>query len=158
VYALLTARRTGLNYAAPRRITDIVHRGGTMDRALQIIYVEDESDIRIVGTLALEANAAFRVRAYDNGADAVRGALESPPDLVLSDMLMEGLDGEQTLAALKARPETAAVPVIFLTSLVEAADVARYQKLGAIGVIAKPFDPRTLATKVLAMLLAHHAA
>jgi len=129
-----------------------------MNRPLHIIYVEDESDIRSVGTLALEANGAFRVRAYDNGVDAVRGACESPPDLVLADVLMEGLDGEQTLAALQARPETAYVPVIFITAQINAADVARYRKLGAIGVIAKPFDPRTLAAKVLAMLEAHRAS
>lgn len=66
------------------------------------------------------------------------------PDVILLDMMMPGLDGPATLGLLKERAETARVPVIFLTARAGTVGEEELLGLGAEGVIAKPFDPRTL--------------
>jgi two-component system OmpR family response regulator len=66
--------------------------------------------------------------------------------------MMPTMDGSQTLAALRAQPETAATPVIFLTAKAVQVEVERMRALGAAGVLIKPFDPRTLAGDVRALL------
>jgi DNA-binding response OmpR family regulator len=67
-------------------------------------------------------------------------------------MMMPMMDGSQTIAALRMQKETATTPVIFLTAKTIAADIQGMKDLGAAGVLIKPFDPRTLASDVLALL------
>jgi CheY-like chemotaxis protein len=62
--------------------------------------------------------------------------------------MMPGMDGPATLAELRKLPNTAHTPVLFMTAKVQAAEVAHYKSLGALGVIAKPFDPMLLAQQV----------
>ena len=120
-----------------------------MARSLKhILYVEDEPDIQVVGKLALESVGGFSVRVCDRGSDALTLAREQPPDLILLDVMMPELDGPSTLKALRNEPALAAIPVIFLTAKVAADEVMAYRALGAIGVIAKPFDPMQLAATV----------
>jgi two-component system OmpR family response regulator len=61
-------------------------------------------------------------------------------------VMMPGMDGPETLAALRQRPSD--IPVIFMTARVQTHEVLRYRELGAADVIAKPFDPMTLADTV----------
>jgi len=61
---------------------------------------------------------------------------------------MPGLDGPSTLQTLRADPATAGFPVIFMTAKVQSHEIARFIDLGALGVIAKPFDPMTLASTI----------
>ena len=58
------------------------------------------------------------------------------------------MDGPATLQALRSLPNTARVPAIFMTAKVQPSEVARYKEIGVAGVIAKPFDPMTLAQSV----------
>jgi CheY-like chemotaxis protein len=83
-----------------------------------------------------------------NGAEALAKAAEAPPDLILLDVMMPEMDGFSVLRALRARPEGAAVPVVFLTARTPDGD--EYRKSGADGVIAKPFDPHGLVERVRA--------
>jgi CheY-like chemotaxis protein len=62
--------------------------------------------------------------------------------------MMPGMDGPTTLEALRRRPDAAGIPVIFMTARVQGHEMARYRELGAVEVIAKPFDPMTLADTV----------
>ncbi|HEY6556409.1 MAG TPA: response regulator [Polyangiaceae bacterium] len=117
-------------------------------RLKNILYVEDEPDIQVVGKLALESVGGFTVRVCDRGAQALALARQDPPDLILLDVMMPELDGPSTLRALRQEPALAATPVIFLTARVAADEVMGYRALGAIGVIAKPFDPMQLAANV----------
>lgn len=117
----------------------------------RILYVEDENDIQVVARLALENVGGFEVEICSSGAEALEVVDRFAPDLVLLDSMMPGLDGPGTLMALRARPESASIPVVFLTARVQAREVARYKAMGAIGVIAKPFDPMQLAAKVRAI-------
>jgi DNA-binding response OmpR family regulator len=86
------------------------------------------------------------------GAEGVRRAAEDPPDAILLDMMMPFMNGSETLAALRAQPETALTPVIFLTAKSVQVEVERMKALGAAGVLIKPFDPRTLAADLRALL------
>jgi CheY-like chemotaxis protein len=111
----------------------------------KILLVEDEPDIRAVAQLALEVVGDFTVRLCDGGEAALAALAEFAPDLVLLDVMMPGMDGPATLAALRALPQGGDVPVIFMTAKVQPAEIEGYRRLGAIGVVAKPFDPMALA-------------
>ncbi len=114
----------------------------------RIMYAEDEPDIQAVARLALEMLGGFQVRVCGNGQEALAAVRDFAPDLILLDVMMPGMDGPSTLERLRADPATAGIPVIFLTAKVQPAEVVHYQSLGALNVIAKPFDPMTLAAQV----------
>lgn len=114
----------------------------------RILYVEDEPDIQAVAKLALEMVGGYQVIICSNGQQALDTVGDFVPDLILLDVMMPGMDGPATLQKLRANLPTASIPVIFLTAKVQPNEVAQYQALGALNVIAKPFDPMTLAAQV----------
>jgi two-component system, OmpR family, response regulator len=116
-----------------------------------ILYVEDDPDIREVVTMALEVVGGYQVSVASSGRDALRHLATSTPDLILLDVMMPGMDGPTTLGELRARPELAGTPVVFITAKVQAAEIEYFKSLGAVDVIAKPFDPVALAGQVQAI-------
>ena len=114
----------------------------------RILYVEDEPDIQAVAKLALELVGGFTVKVCSSGEEALREVEAFAPQMILLDVMMPVMDGPGTLKALRERSAVAAVPVAFMTAKVQPQEVARYTDLGALGVIAKPFDPITLASDV----------
>jgi CheY-like chemotaxis protein len=119
-----------------------------MMKLQRILYVEDEPDIQAVAKLALEMVGGFQVMICSGGQQALDTVDNFAPDLILLDVMMPGMDGPTTLQNLRANPATASIPVIFLTAKVQPNEVAQYQALGGLNVIAKPFDPMTLAAQV----------
>lgn len=117
----------------------------------KILHVEDEEDIQEVAKMALEAIGGLTVRSCSNGEDALSVAPEFNPDLFLLDVMMPGMDGPETFQALQKLPGFEDIPVIFMTAKVMEAEVARFKELGALGVIAKPFDAMTLADEIKAL-------
>jgi two-component system OmpR family response regulator len=120
---------------------------------LKVLYVDDEPDIREVGSMALELDGSMEVSPASSGPEALsllEGGLR--PDAILLDVMMPGMDGPAVLAELKKRPELAQIPVIFITARAQAHELARFESLGAIGVITKPFDPMTLSIELRAVL------
>ncbi|MFE0752611.1 response regulator [Inquilinus sp. NPDC058860] len=117
----------------------------------RILYVEDDADIRSVAGFALEAVGGFVLAACASGEEALTQAPGFAPQLLLLDVMMPGMDGPETLAALRALPGTAATPAVFMTAKVQPQEVARYRALGAIDVISKPFDPMTLSDEIRAI-------
>jgi two-component system, OmpR family, response regulator len=113
----------------------------------RILFVEDDPDIQTVATMALESLGGFSVLACGSGAEALSRLDGFAPDLVLLDVMMPGMDGPATLAALRQRP-AGVVPVVFMTARVQAHEVAQYRRMGAADVIAKPFDPMALSETV----------
>lgn len=113
-----------------------------------VLLVDDEPDIRRIGELSLRGVGRLEVLLASSGAEAVELAARAQPDVILLDVMMPGMDGPSTLAALRARPETAQIPVVFVTAKVQRREVDHYRALGAAGVVAKPFDPMTLAADV----------
>lgn len=117
----------------------------------KILYVEDDDDIRTIAQLALETVGGFVLKSCGGGAQALREGPGFAPDLILLDVMMPGMDGPSTLAALREHAALKAVPVIFMTAKVQPDEIAHYRALGALDVIAKPFDPMTLADQVRAI-------
>ena len=113
-----------------------------------VLLIDDEADIRTIGELALSGVGGLEVFLADSGETGLLLAKEKKPDVVLLDVMMPGLDGPSTFERLREDPETASVPVIFMTAKIQKHEVDRYRDLGATGIIAKPFDPMSLADEV----------
>jgi CheY-like chemotaxis protein len=122
--------------------------------ALQVLYVDDEPDIREIAALALGIDPALTPHLAASGAEALAmlQAGQVKPDVIMLDVMMPGMDGPAVLAALRAAPATAHVPVVFITARTQPQDRERLLQLGAVAVIAKPFDPMTLAKELRAAL------
>ena len=116
--------------------------------AIRILHVDDEPDIREVVELSLALDPDITVQSCCSGREALAVAAEWEPDIILLDVMMPGLDGPATLAQLRQNANTAQFPVVFMTARTQACEVARFRALGAAGVIAKPFDPMTLAASL----------
>ena len=120
-----------------------------MSAALErILYVEDEPDIQEIARLALELTGGFKVEVCDSGQAALGLAESFCPDLILLDVMMPGMDGPATLAALRGTSFGGEIPVIFMTAKVQPQEVRGYRYLGVLDVIAKPFDPMTLTRRI----------
>jgi CheY-like chemotaxis protein len=115
---------------------------------MKILIVDDESDIRRIARLSLAKVGGMQVVEAANGPDAVARAEAERPDAILLDVMMPGLDGPATLAQLRSRAATQAIPVIFLTAKAMASEVERLKALGAAAVLTKPFDPMQLPAQV----------
>ena len=121
----------------------------TTARLSQILYVEDDPDIQIVAKIALEVVGGFSLKICSSGARALMEVQAGfVPDLLLLDVMMPNMDGPTTLAELRKLAATSATPVVFMTAKVQSSELAYYKSLGAIGVIAKPFDPMELSGQV----------
>ena len=120
-----------------------------MNRELtRILYVEDDPDIQAISMMVLETISGFTVEPCASGSEALQKAVAFQPDLVLLDVMMPGMDGPETLKGLRSFPELQSTPVVFMTAKVQPQEVRGYLDLGAVGVIAKPFDPMTLAQEL----------
>lgn len=120
----------------------------SVPRLNTILYVEDDVDIATVAKLALEAVGGFSVTLCHSGEEAIERASSFTPDLILLDVMMPGMDGPATLKVLQAIPAIAGIPVVFMTAKVQPQEIAQFKALGALEIIAKPFDPMSLAGAV----------
>jgi CheY-like chemotaxis protein len=118
----------------------------------RILIIDDEEDIRDVAALSLETVAGWDVAVASSGAQGLARAIEHPPDAILLDVMMPGMDGPTTLRELRKNPVTAKIPVLLLTAKVQASDQRRFADLGVEAVLFKPFDPMTLSTRIAAAL------
>lgn len=114
----------------------------------RILYVEDDPDIQTIAMMVLETLNGFVMAACSSGSEALLKAVAFNPDLILLDVMMPVMDGPETLKQLRNFPSLATTPVIFMTAKVQPQEVQYYLDLGALGVIAKPFDPMTLAQQL----------
>ena len=101
--------------------------------------------------MALETVGGFTVETCISGKEAVQKAPGFAPDLIVLDVMMPGMDGPETLLALRALPGLKDTPVIFMTAKAMAPEIQKYKDLGALDVIPKPFDPMTLSDQIKAI-------
>jgi len=107
--------------------------------ASRILLVEDNPSYTKLARLLLE-HCGFRVEAAGTADEGIRIARETPPDLILIDMHLTGMDGLQALAALKAEPGTRSVPAIALTAdrILDASEVQAARRAGFVDFVEKP--------------------
>ncbi len=117
--------------------------------ALKVLYVEDDPDIQTIARIALEDIGKLDVRACESGAQALEAIENFRPDLMLLDVMMPAMDGPTLLTHLRKTANGATAKVIFMTARVQQNEVQQYLSLGAVHVIAKPFDPLTLADQIV---------
>jgi len=114
----------------------------------RILYVEDEPDIQAVAKLALEQVGRFTLEVCSSGQEALDKAVEFAPQLMLLDVMMPEMDGPTTLKKLRAVGGLESTPAIFMTARVQPHEIQEYIDMGAVDVIAKPFDPMTLSGQI----------
>jgi len=114
----------------------------------KILHVDDEKDMRAVAKLALESVGGFELTSCASGPEALDHVAQAAPDLIMLDVMMPDMDGPSTLLELRKREASAEIPVIFMTAATQAEEIDRLMQLGAIGVIAKPFNPMKLSEEV----------
>jgi DNA-binding response OmpR family regulator len=120
--------------------------------ARKLLVVDDDPDIRRIAGLALERIGGFQVTLAEDARGALEAAARDPPDLVLLDVSMPGVDGPAALVALRQLEATARVPVVFFTAASSDAEVERLLGLGAAGVVPKPFEVADLPKRIRAIL------
>lgn len=130
----------------------LIHRRGVSVKKCQsVLYVDDDPDICAVVQTTLCLIAGLDVQSTNSGERAIDLAYELRPDLIILDVMMPGLDGPSTYKRIRENALIADIPVIFMTAKVLPKEIDQYLRLGAIGVIGKPFDPIALGDEVVAL-------
>ena len=118
----------------------------------RILVIEDDPDIALSLRLKLERDGGFEVVTAHDGGAGLRLAVERPPDLVLLDLNLPGMDGFEVCRQLRKTPATAATPVIMLTARIGESDRVAGLDMGADDYITKPFSPKEALARVRAVL------
>ena len=116
-----------------------------------VLIVDDEADV--VDLLRYKLHGAgFKVLIADNGLLALRTAREHRPDLIVLDLMLPEMSGEDVCRELKKDPDTAAIPVLMLTAKGQSSERIAGLEIGADDYITKPFSPRELVLRAEAVL------
>jgi DNA-binding response OmpR family regulator len=118
-----------------------------MSEGPRVLLVDDDPAMLRL----LEVNfrlAGFVVETASRGDDAVTRAIAAPPDALVLDVMMPGLDGYQVGARVREEPSMAATPIVFLTARAMDEDRETGEALGSVDYLTKPFDPQDLVATV----------
>ncbi|MGH9196898.1 MAG: response regulator transcription factor [Acidimicrobiia bacterium] len=121
----------------------------------RIAIVEDDRDIAELIQRYLDKDG-FRTEILASGAEALAEARKQPPDLILLDLMLPGLDGLEVCRMLRMDSATAHIPIIILTARGEESDRIVGLELGADDYVTKPFSPKELVARVRALLRRVH--
>jgi len=117
----------------------------------KILVVEDGEDIQELVRFNL-VREGYDVTCSDSGEDAIAAARQDPPDLVVLDLMLPGVDGLEVCKVLRGESKTAGCAIVMLTAKGEEADVVTGLELGADDYVTKPFSPRVLLARIKAVL------
>src|SRR5438105_15358819 len=117
----------------------------------RILVVDDEPDILELVQYNL-GKAQYDVVGVESGEEALVQVHSIPPDLIVLDLMLPGVDGLEVCRALKRDTRTAGIPIVMLTARSEDADVVAGLELGADDYLTKPFSPRVLLARIKAVL------
>jgi signal transduction histidine kinase len=124
----------------------------TEHRHYSRILVVDDNPADVDVLIDQLAEAGFEVAVAEDGEDGLEQSQYKPPDLILLDVALPGIDGFETCRRLKAAERTQAVPVIFMTSLTELADKVHGFAMGGVDYIPKPIQPAEVLARVRTQL------
>tara|TARA_B100001248_G_C27398214_1_gene467455 strand:+ start:6871 stop:7251 length:381 start_codon:yes stop_codon:yes gene_type:complete len=118
---------------------------------MRILIAEDDKNISTILAITLEQIGDHKVTAVENGQLAINELKQQAYDLILMDAMMPEKDGATACQEIK---ETMGIttPVIFLTAKTDETSVNHFYELGAIGVIAKPFEPISVCDEIFDIL------
>lgn len=119
----------------------------------RILVVDDVATNRIVMKVKL-ASACYTVEQAENGAEALKAARDTRPDLILLDVVMPDMSGLEVCRALKADPETADIPIVLITALSDRTAKMDGLEAGADDFLTKPVEEVTLLARVRSLLRA----
>ena len=120
-----------------------------MTRPLRVLHVDDDADIREIALLSLETVGGLDVLQCASGREALDGIDAFQPDVLLLDVMMPEMSGQQLLTEIRKLPGMSGVPAIFMTARVQPAEIAAFRELGAADVSQKPFDPMALSSQLI---------
>ncbi|HEY9819778.1 MAG TPA: response regulator [Candidatus Sericytochromatia bacterium] len=113
-----------------------------------VILIVDDTPTNLEVLLDFLEDSGFKVLVAEDGESAIEGAEYAPPDLILLDIIMPGIDGFETCRRLKTNQATQDIPVIFMTALTEAVDKVRGLSLGAVDYITKPLQHEEVLARI----------
>jgi DNA-binding response OmpR family regulator len=117
----------------------------------RIVVADDEADIRrlIVFTLKRRGHQVFEASSGDEALALIKEVL---PDLVVLDVMMPGLSGPEVTRRLKSNRDTVDIPVLLVSAMGQASEIASGLSSGASAYLVKPFKPQELAAQVSTLL------
>jgi two-component system alkaline phosphatase synthesis response regulator PhoP len=122
----------------------------------KILVVDDEESIQELVRYNL-LREGFQVTCVDDGEKALETVKAHPPDLIVLDLMLPGIDGLEVCRQLKQDARTQQIPIVMLTAKGEEADIVIGLELGADDYIPKPFSPRVLIARIKAVLRRRNA-
>lgn len=128
-----------------------------MKQLEKVMLVEDDPDIAVLARIAIEEFGGLQFVHHASGADALDSIAEQKPDLLLLDYRMPGMNGAEVMSAVRNSEDGRDLPIVFMTASLMPRHVQRLRDLGALDVLAKPFDPLTLAERLKAIWALHNA-
>ena len=117
----------------------------------RICYVEDDVDIQRIVRLSLEKVGKMTVEVVGDPMVAIERITAFKPELVMLDWMMPGMDGPTLFRKMRETPEVRDLPVVFITAKASQRELDELRKLGAAGMISKPFSPRDLPEQLRAI-------
>jgi signal transduction histidine kinase len=152
-YALQSMRDTLLaDVELPRLSRERLERPEPPAGAPRILLVEDNADLRLF--LENRLSRCYRIETAADGTAGLEAALRTPPDLIVTDVMMAGLDGYELCRRLRADPAFAATPIVLLTARAGPDAVVEGLEVGADDYVVKPFAMRELEARIAAHLRA----
>lgn len=111
----------------------------------KVMVVDDDPSIRRIAEISLTKVGQWNVLMLTSGIDALNNVSDFAPDVVVMDYMMPGMDGATLYKEMRKLTDT---PIIFMTAKVHKHEVDAYFRIGADGVISKPFDPMKLPEQI----------
>lgn len=118
----------------------------------RVLVIDDEADVRAVVQGCLEEIAGWNVTTAVSGQEGLIKVAADPPDAILLDVMMPGMDGFAFLKALRTQPEGVLIPVVLLTAKTNLTQASQSVDLDVKGIIPKPFDPFLLSEQCASFL------
>jgi len=111
-----------------------------------MVVDDDRGSLRVLSEI-LKA-AGYDVMAFDSGINALKAIFKSPPDLIILDIVMPGIDGLELCRMLKENPEFSDIPVLFISGVDDVDNKLRAFSVGGADYITKPFHLREIQARV----------
>jgi len=129
----------------------VEEKGDRIAARARVLLVEDEADIRELIRYSL-VQGGFQVEEACDGAEALEKLQTFAPDLIVLDLMLPGMLGLEVCQRLRARTDTAHLPILVVSAKSNASDKALGLELGADDYVTKPFSPRDLLMRAIALL------